>query len=83
MGVDYYQLLGVPRDADEDTLKKAYRKLAMKWHPDKNVGENREMAERKFKQIAQATTIAAHRLGALTVAAGLRHAEQRRQARGV
>ena len=31
---DYYEVLGVARDADADTIKKAYRKLAMKWHPD-------------------------------------------------
>ena len=33
---DYYAVLGVPRDADEKTLKRAYRKLSMQWHPDKN-----------------------------------------------
>ena len=48
----YYDLLEVPVDADDTTLKKAYRKLAVKYHPDKNPG-NKE-AEEKFKKIAQA-----------------------------
>ena len=52
MGTDCYELLGVARDADEATLKKAYRKAAIKWHPDKNPG-NKEVAEKKFKEVAQ------------------------------
>ena len=35
MGKDYYQILGVSKDADDEALKKAYRKQAMKWHPDR------------------------------------------------
>ena len=48
---DYYEVLGVARDAGEDDLKKAYRKLAMQWHPDRNQG-NAE-AEAKFKSRPQ------------------------------
>jgi len=53
MGVDYYIILNVGRGASEDDLKKAYRKLAMKWHPDKNPNNKKE-AEAKFKQISEA-----------------------------
>lgn len=53
MGVDYYKLLQVDRNANDDDLKKAYRKLAMKWHPDKNPN-NKKDAEAKFKQISEA-----------------------------
>ncbi|KAG3278481.1 DNAJB6 [Ictidomys tridecemlineatus] len=51
--VDYYEVLGVQRHASPEDIKKAYRKLALKWHPDKNP-ENKEAAERKFKQVAEA-----------------------------
>jgi DnaJ homolog subfamily B member 4 len=56
MGVDYYALLGVGRDADDDELKRAYRKAAMKWHPDKNP-DNKIAAEKKFKEISEAYQI--------------------------
>ncbi|MCX7675206.1 MAG: DnaJ domain-containing protein, partial [Bdellovibrionaceae bacterium] len=49
---DYYEVLGVNRNADLDTIKKAYRKLAMQYHPDRNPG-NKE-AEEKFKEAAEA-----------------------------
>ena len=50
--IDYYELLCVSRDADSATLKSAYRKLAMKYHPDRNPGD--EEAERKFKEVGEA-----------------------------
>ncbi len=49
---DYYDLLGVSKNATEDELKKAYRKLAIQYHPDKNPGD--KAAEEKFKEIAEA-----------------------------
>ncbi|KAJ3265504.1 hypothetical protein HK104_006283, partial [Borealophlyctis nickersoniae] len=52
-GKDYYGILGVSKDADEETLKKAYRKQALKWHPDRNPN-NKEMADRKFKEVSEA-----------------------------
>ena len=51
--MDHYKILGVDRNAKDDDLKKAYRKLAMKWHPDKNPN-NKNDAEAKFKQISEA-----------------------------
>lgn len=52
MKLDYYEILGVTRDADGDVIKKAYRKLAMQYHPDKNPGD--KAAEDKFKECARA-----------------------------
>lgn len=51
MGKDYYQILGVSRNATDDDIKKAYRKMALKYHPDKNSNPG---AEDKFKEIAEA-----------------------------
>lgn len=52
-GKDYYKILGVARDAKDDEIKKAYRKLAVRWHPDKNPDNAAEAAE-KFKEVAEA-----------------------------
>jgi molecular chaperone DnaJ len=49
---DYYKVLGVSKDASPDDIKKAYRKLAIKYHPDKNPGN--KSAEEKFKEISNA-----------------------------
>jgi molecular chaperone DnaJ len=55
MAQDYYQLLGVERSADGAAIKSAFRKLAMKYHPDRNPGD--EAAEKKFKEIGEAYEI--------------------------
>lgn len=52
--VDYYEVLGVSRDATTAEIRKAYRKLALSYHPDKVPGEERAEAEIKFKEISAA-----------------------------
>ena len=51
MGKDYYKILGITKGASDDEIKKAYRKLALKYHPDKNKTPG---AEDKFKEVAEA-----------------------------
>jgi curved DNA-binding protein len=55
MAEDYYKILGVEKNADSEIIKKAYRKLALKWHPDKN--PNNKTAEEKFKKISEAYAV--------------------------
>ena len=52
---DYYEVLGISRSADKDAIKKAYRKMAKKYHPDSNAGN--PDAEEKFKEVTEAYNV--------------------------
>jgi DnaJ family protein B protein 4 len=54
MGRDYYQILGISKNASLDDIKKAYKKLALKYHPDRNSEINKEAAQKKFVEINEA-----------------------------
>ena len=53
---DYYSILEIDKNADKNTIKNAYKKLALKYHPDKNT-DNKQQAEEKFKEISEAYEI--------------------------
>ena len=53
MSKDYYKTLGIQKGATEDEIKKAYKKLALKWHPDRNQ-DNKAQADKKFQEISEA-----------------------------
>ena len=55
MSRDYYDILGVSKDASEGDIKRSYRKMAMKYHPDRNPGDSE--AETKFKESAEAYSV--------------------------
>ncbi len=55
MAKDYYNILGIQKNASDEEIKKAYKKLAIKYHPDKNKGN--KIAEEKFKEINEAYEI--------------------------
>jgi DnaJ-class molecular chaperone len=57
MGKDYYKVLGCDKKATPEELKKAYRKLALKWHPDRCTPEKKDEAQTKFQDIAEAFEI--------------------------
>ena len=60
MAKDYYKILGIDRSASQDDIKKAYRRAAVKWHPDKFTSKSekeRKQAEDKFKEIGAAYAI--------------------------
>lgn len=71
--IDPYEVLGVDKEATDDQIKKAYRKLSLKWHPDKASGAAKEEAQKKFSEVSEAYSILmdpaareAHSIGAFT-----------------
>ena len=61
MAKDYYDILGVGRNAGQDEIKSAYRQLALKYHPDRNPGDR--LAEEQFKQVSEAYQVLSDQIG--------------------
>lgn len=61
MAKDYYEVLGVPREASDDEIKKNYRKLALKYHPDRAPEGKKKEYEEKFKEVSQAYSVLSDR----------------------
>ncbi len=79
---DYYEVLGVQKDADDAALKKAYRVLAKKYHPDANPGD--QEAEQKFKEASEAYSVLAIRKNAASMtSSAMRHLTERQAAPAV
>jgi len=60
---DYYKIMGVEKDATQEEIKKAYRKLALKYHPDRN--PDNKQSEEKFKEITEANEVLSEILSAI------------------
>jgi preprotein translocase subunit Sec63 len=76
MPKDYHEILGVSKDASESEIKKKYRKLALKYHPDRNKSRN---AEEKFKEINEAYAILTGKQSVPVVYTNERHQEYKRK----
>ena len=61
MSKDYYKILGVSKESSDDEIKKSYRKLALKYHPDRAPKDNKKEYEEKFKEISEAYRILSDR----------------------
>jgi DnaJ-class molecular chaperone len=61
MARDYYRSLELKRDCTDSQIKQAYRRLALKWHPEKNAGKQRELAEQNFADIAESYEVLSDR----------------------
>ncbi|KAH0483420.1 MAG: uncharacterized protein KVP18_004396 [Porospora cf. gigantea A] len=57
MAKDYYEVLGVAKDSTDEQIRKAYKKLAMQWHPDKHQDGSKKAAEMKFKEVSEAYSV--------------------------
>ena len=59
--VDYYKILGVNKNASQEDIKACYKKLALKWHPDRHADNNKSVSEEKFKSISEAYSVLSDR----------------------